>query len=135
MSVFTTNSEILTRFKTNWDANFPAVPVSYPNAPFDPPENTEWVRVSIANGNSAQRTIGGTSNSWRANGFFTVQIFVPLGTSTGTAANIADSVSSWFRGADTDHVQFRNITVTELGASQGWYQVNVSVSFQDAHLY
>jgi hypothetical protein len=136
MSFKATTSQTLSDFRAKLDASaFSATPVAYPNVPFEQPADTPWMRINVVPGASRQRSIGGITNSWRQDGGVTVQIRVPEGKGTGDLYDLVDAVAGFFRGQQTENVRYRQVIVNEVGAVEGGYQANVSITFEDSYLF
>lgn len=136
MSFKSTTSQILADFATKlaWSP-FASVPVAYPNVPFEQPNRSPWMVINVIPGTSRSRTIGGSTNRWSQTGGVTVQVKVPEGEGTGDLYDIVETVASFFRAAETENVLFRRVIVTEIGPVDGWYQANVTVTYEDSYLF
>lgn len=136
MSFKTTTSQILGDFATKLaGSSFSATPVAYPNVPFEQPSRSPWMVINVIPGTSRRRTIGGATNRWSQTGGVTVQVKVPEGEGTGDLYDIVETVASFFRDAETENVLFRRVIVTEIGPVDGWYQANVTVTYEDSYLF
>jgi len=134
--------EILGRFKTQWDADTPAVngtvipTIFYEgiNTLGDQPHDAAWAQIFIRHNDAFQRTLGPAgSRRFTKLGIVTVQIFVPLETGVGLTlmealAKIAEDA---FEGKTTiNNIWFRNVRIIEVGVEGPWYQANVLADFE-----
>ena len=122
---------IRTRFKSEV-ADVASLPVEYPNAPFDTPDDsTRWMRMSIRSGESFQAGIGaGSVALFRRVGELIVQVFGPVqpdtGSPTGDLMDLADTIAAAFRRVSASNVTYMTPSVTEVGRTGAWWQVNVN---------
>lgn len=128
MSFETAANTIRSQFNTEFSNLRPNVEIAWPNIAFTPNSGESWVRLTIQDGDSRQvATVG---EKWRHPGVVIVQVFVPEGTGDGTALAIADDVVSVFQGMTLSGIRFRASSAETVGASDGWYQVNVTTDFE-----
>jgi len=111
-------------------ANWTATPVAYGNAPFRPPNNTEWVRFTPITGQGETLGIQGSSIYVRDRGLVSLQVFTPTEAGQGTAMGLVDDFLTLF-----EHKRFNGIltytgSVTVIGPSDGWHQTNVTMPFR-----
>lgn len=127
--------EMLSVFRTAWQAAQPIAPVQYPNvgqALAPPKTQGPWARVVVAHATGGQRTLAGEAGTRRFGrvGILTAQIFAPVGGGTDLAYNLAQLVVDAYEGQSTPGgAWFRNTRVNEVGVSDGWFQLNVLVDF------
>lgn len=135
---------ILDHFKSQWDANAPAVnggsapAVEYQNvAPALSPladGNKAWARVSVRHVSGEQRSFGGLgARVFTRYGLVTVQVFVPAGKQGLVLADRLGKVAAdAFEGEETStgDVWFRNVSYREVGIDNGWFQVNAMAEFE-----
>lgn len=130
MSFAATAATIRQRFATEFALVRATVPVAYANRQFTPPDNAEWVRLNIIEGNSALAGIGGAgANRYRNSGLVTAQIFVPVAVGDGLAYEIADDIAAIFRSKLVSGVRFRTPATVPARPDGPWYQRNVNVPF------
>ncbi len=130
MSFAATAATIRQRFATEFALVRAGVPVAYANRQFSPPDNAEWVRLNIIEGNSTLAGIGGAgANLYRNSGLVAAQIFVPVAVGDGLAYEIADDIAAIFRGKLVSGVRFRTPATVPAGPDGPWYQRNVNVPF------
>jgi hypothetical protein len=135
-SVQDARDDILTFFKTAWDAQTaPVPPVVYDNiAGEHPADGSAWLRVSVQHGESYQATVGGDPGNrrFRNPGMFVAQIFTPTGAGTALADMYAQILKATFEGQRTkgDGAFFYNVRSKEIGQNDNWWQVNFTAEFQ-----
>ena len=105
--------------------------IAWPNRDFQPPQKANWLRVTLRGVDGRQKEMGSTRNIHSYSHVLIVQVFVPANTGDLIARQLADGLADVFRGqavSVTDGtVRFRAPTVTDVGNSGAWYQMNVSV--------
>ncbi len=130
MSFAATAATIRQRFASEFALVRAAVPVAYANRQFTPPDNAEWVRLAIIEGDSTLAGLGGTgANRYRNTGVVAAQIFVPVAVGDGLAYEIADDIATIFRSKLVSGVRFRTPATAPAGPDGAWYQRNVTVPF------
>jgi hypothetical protein len=130
MSFAATAATIRQRFATEFALVRATVPVAYANRQFTPPDNAEWVRLNIIEGDSTLAGIGGVgANLYRNSGLVAAQIFVPVAVGDGLAYEIADDIAAIFRSKLVSGVRFRTPATVPAGPDGPWYQRNVNVPF------
>jgi len=120
---------IYQRFVDQWGGSSA---FTFDNEQFDPPAGVPWVRVSVRHSFGAQETLGGAPNRrFSRGGLIFVQVFVPLDSGNKAADALAQSARAIFEGTHfaTD-VRCSDVTVREVGPSEGWFQTNVECSFE-----
>lgn len=130
--------EILTQFKTVWDAGpeSTGVLVRYPDAPSDPPSTqVPWVRMTVQhNPTGGQVTLRGAigERRFRRFGIVTVQVFTIFGEGMVLADRLSEIVQGAFEGVRTSPggVIFRAVNAVEIGKSKEWFQTNVLAQFE-----
>ncbi len=68
-----------------------------PNAPFTPPENEHWVRLTFGEGDERQAAVGGDTAPYRRPLLAFVDAFAPAGVGTGEVIAIIAAVRTGFR--------------------------------------
>ena len=96
----------------------------------EPPADGPWGRTSIQHFPSSADGIGDLNSSYCIKGVLTVQCFSPVGKSTDTAYNAAQSIVDNFSGVRSGSIVFRNPHVRELPVDGNFNQVNALVSFE-----
>lgn len=122
MSFAQERQSIENRFKDNWTAT----DVAYDNVPFNPPTDSEWVRLNILNGDSACRAI---NKRVRHTGIISVQIFAPVGTGTQTSREYADTVYSIFNNLRFDDIVTDVPSIVTIADDKVWLQTNITVPY------
>ncbi len=125
------NSDILTIFKTAWDATghlalYENVKGARPTA------QKPWARLTIRHGPPGPTSLSGGTGKHRfeRNGLLTAQIFIPNGQGLSEGYVLCKIVADAFEGVATPlQVWFRNIRVNEVGPAGEWFQFNVLVDF------
>lgn len=117
-----------TLFANGWGST---TPVSIPNKDFTPPQDTEWVRLSLQQADAFRLEMGaGANRQSRTVGIVFVQVFVPVDTGDGRASELADLAAAIFRDQVVELLDprdgvtvigrmiFRSPTISEGGDSQ-----------------
>lgn len=89
---------------------------------------SEWVRVNILNPDGKQISLG-SNPYYRYIGLLIFQIFIKPNTGSGRAMEIADQITTLFRGLTISGMTFKPPVIDPVGESGGWYQHNVSTQF------
>lgn len=122
MSWSTEREDIEGRLDTNWSTT----PIAFQNVDFDPPDNSEWVRLSILNGETVYNTLGGGLEHL---GVIMMQIFSPKNIGTATVRGYADTLAGIFENAEFNDVICRAASIDNIGVVNDWYQVNVNIPY------
>lgn len=122
MSFAAERKSIENRFKTEWTAT----PIAYDNVPFNPPANSDWVRLNIQNGDSGYRALEG---SIRHTGIINVQIFTPVNKATKTSRQYADIVSSIFSDKRFDDIVTDVSSINIIDDDDAWLQTNITTPY------
>lgn len=113
--------------ETDVATNFTAYPIKYENIPFDPPENSGWIACHI------KRNILPTpelDSSYEVMGILIFQIFTPLDSGLADSNTIVDTLAGLYSNQNNiAGLWFGDATLTDIGKSDIWYQVNLSVPF------
>lgn len=124
------------RFEQNVQLPF-ELEVEYDNGPLlTPPDDAIWARVKIVDGDGEQLSLG-SSKHFRTMGLMIVQLFGPLGTGDADLREIADQIATGvdgnginlFRSVKADGLTWRTPSVTNVGRSENWWQINVTCPF------
>ncbi len=132
LTVSAARDEILTLFKTAWDAGAPAVPVHYWDMSTDTPgtSNAAWAAIRAQWTLGRQRGLSVGTKRYEREGIVTVQIFTPFGSGLSQADDLSKIAYDAFEGVDTPNgVWFRNVRVNTVGQSGEWFQTNVIADF------
>ncbi len=122
MSFAAERTNIEGRFNTNWATTT----IAWGNADFDTPNNAEWVRFSILNGNSSYRAF---NKAKRHTGVINIQIFAPVNSGTHTIRGYADTISTIFDGVEFDDVICDMASIETIGTADRWHQINVNIPY------
>lgn len=106
-------------------------PLTYDNLNFDPPDDgSVWARLTIQNLNGDRAALGKGMTLFRREGLVTIQIFVPIGSSTFVADQLSDSIAEAFEdAAAVGNIWFRNTTMREVGPDGTFHQVNIVTQY------
>lgn len=119
---------IRTKFKTLADSN--ALATAYDNNTFDPASKPLWCRLTIKPGQSEQMSIGAPgANRFRNPGVMFAQLFVPDGTGDKVILAMADIIANGFRSVAVTGITYMTPSITTVGRTEKWYQVNVTVPY------
>ena len=108
------------------NANWKATPVAYDNVAFDPPNDSEWIRLNILNGESGYRAI---NNEKRHLGLIVIQCFAPINTGTSTLRGYADSLIGIFEDQKFNDIVCRVGGITPVVSTDTLYQINVTIPY------
>lgn len=123
-------NDIRSAFKAAMDTSLPSVTVAYDNAPFSIPTNgSKWVRLSVLSGGSNRAALDAANPRYRHVGIVKAQIFVKPNRGDSEIRQIAETISTIFRGVAIGDCQFRDPSIDVMGQENGWYQWNVSTPF------
>jgi len=125
------NDEILAFFATAWTPT--GLLALYENvAGAKPTAQVSWAKVSLRHGGGRQSSLSGGLGTSRFDrtGIVTVQIFIPNGQGLSEGYELGKVVIDAFEGkATASHIWFRNAKITEVGPSDEWFQLNVTIEF------
>lgn len=102
------------------------VTVIHPNETLTEEVN-EWVRLTIQPAKGSIRTLGDPTYRYRS--ILYVQVFVLPNTGTGRSMELVDEITELLRGKTINGLTFLVPKYHDVGASNGWYQVNVLTEF------
>jgi len=126
---------LLTLVKATWEANAPAgTPLLYDNQDSNRPSDPAmYGRTVLRHFGSSRESVGnpGTNSVInRRRGAVYVQIFVPQGSGTRSAMDIAEAMAQAFEDVDeTLGVRLTDADINELAADGTYWQVNVVANF------
>ena len=135
--------DILTQFRTTWNADTPAVnggkipQVFYEGVAEEDalPQDDAWARIVIRHTLANQSSLSDDSGQRRFEkiGIVTVQVFTPLKDGKGTelGEGLAQVAKKAYEGKHTltSNVWFRNVRINEIGVDGPWFQMNVLADF------
>jgi len=128
--------DILSVFKTAWDANTTAIVGSVPEVRYQtveetalPPSTGYWAWVAVEHVEGGHAAIG--TQLFEHEGIFSVQLYSPLTTQgIENLDALVEVVLAAFEGKQsTNGVWFRNARVNEVGPSRAWFQTNILIDF------
>lgn len=127
--------EIVTVFKTAWDAITPPVPpVIYADVESDPPKDaTSWAAVQVLHQISGQATLGESGNRrFRREGLVVVKIYTKAGDGLATNDLLSKVALNAFEGktSASGSVWFRNVRMQEGGQDGDWQISTVMADFE-----
>lgn len=128
---------IVTAIRQRMEAGFTAAPLSWPNEDYQPTAQQPWVFAEVI-GNGGDCT-GFNSPGLRAaqdDGLIQAHVFVPEGTGTDDAYNLAGAIGDLFLMATFSGTGCRiacrkpSVGEAEPGSEDGlWWRVSVSIPF------
>lgn len=89
-------------------------------------DKTPWCRVTIRDGDSGFATTASTLRP----GVLFVQVFTADGIGDALARQLASSLAAHLEGWTSGALRLEAATLTNIGPSDGWYQLNVSVPWR-----
>lgn len=128
-------NEILTLFKTVWEATQDASLVKYDNVANDnvpPSTQVPWARVKVRHTTAGQASLTGALGTQRfeRKGILTIQIFQPAGKGLSGATDLPKIVQDAYEGVETNGVWFRDVVANEIGPNGDFYQTNIVALFE-----
>jgi hypothetical protein len=133
--------QMLSKFKTHWDANAPAAVGGAYNPKMlteadqneHPNDQEGWCRVSIRHSSVGAGTLGGIGQRRITRyGFIYVQIFAPAldGQGFTIVQRLAQVARDAYEGERTEDVWFGACRLNEQGRDGPWMQINLAADFQ-----
>jgi hypothetical protein len=123
--------EILALVRTAWlTTTFPMLWQDKPER--IPSTRTPWARTTLLHTVGEQASLGNADgvSRYERQGIVTIQIFTPLGEGLSRAYNLCKVVTDAFEGkATAGGVWFKNTTLSEIGSTADWFQINVTTQF------
>lgn len=122
---------ISTFVTTTWNAATTSAPLIYDNLNADRPAVPSlFGRLTIHNVGGMLAALG--ASRFRREGLFSIQVFVPLGSGTQQADQVAQALVEALEDigpATLGNVWLRNIGMQEVGPDGTYHQVNVEAEF------
>ena len=113
--------------ETNLSTNFTTYPIKYENVPFDPPTNSSWIACHIKRNMLPTPEL---DSSYEVMGLFILQVFTPINSGLATSNTIVDTLAGLYNNQkNIASLWFGDSVITDIGKSDIWYQVNISVPF------
>jgi len=106
--------------------------VAYENNPdFEKPTDEPWVRFTVKNNVSVQRSFGKDGfRKYERNGIISYQVFIPTGTGTYDGEIVCDHINSIFEGKRFEAIYCESGYWTESGRDgTDWFQFNGRILF------
>lgn len=122
-------SKLIGRLLSNLPAGVTASMIKFPNANFNTPNATPWLRCSLSNFGPIDQDASGC---YEVNsGIFTIAIFYPKGSGSQAALSLAKTIKSLYTAEIFDDLVVESVRVnpTPEPDSSPWYGVNVSVNY------
>ena len=133
MSYDTQRNAIQTRFKTQWQASYPTIPIVYDNLRAEKAPDG-YVALSILNGASTLRGMG-AQRLFRYPGVISVDVFIPAEKGTKLLDQYADTIEGIFRAVSFNGILCRSVDRRDLGKQDNFWRVNVSFPFTRDELH
>jgi hypothetical protein len=120
--------------KAEFPAHQPGVPMAFANTRFDVPDGGPWIHAIVIPG-MARRCSLGDNTEFEVPGVVNVTCMVPEHQGTKQARQLADSVSLVLLDRQIalpagGHITTYEANFRDRGVINGWYTVNVLVSFR-----
>ena len=125
MSAETLRQAVVNQFDTSWSGDYVD---RGSNHKFDPPGDTNWVRLQTLPFGTDNIDVGGTLQ--RTEGEIVVQCFAPANTGERSLLLMIDEVKSIFQNQNFEGVQCYATSTIKVGENGGWYQINANTPFQ-----
>lgn len=110
-------------------SNYSATLIAWDNVDFTvPSDGSSWIRVGVKNVGSSFKSLG-PAKVTRRTGIIFIQVFIPDGKTTKQADSITDTLVNLFETKLLQGFRFESPDVKEIGNNNGWFQVNIAVSY------
>jgi len=136
------NKRIFKELRTRYTGGWSPPTTEYPNEKFVKPGTDSktpaiiWARFLVVIASERAMDIGDSVKTFRVIGQLVVQLFAPLGSGTMEIRGKADDLAVVFRNWCGETVRCREATINDIGDDRnGWYQINVTISFQSDSLH
>lgn len=128
MSYSDAYSAITSKFEDEWNDR---IPVHWENVVFDPSDKDAWISFYAMSGDSAQASIGGSTNVFRHAGVIVAQIFTAFNIGKPEILGHVDAFCAIFRNKVFANIKTGAPNIVNVGIDQatGRYQVNVSIPY------
>tara|TARA_R100001163_G_C5062910_1_gene200080 strand:+ start:619 stop:1038 length:420 start_codon:yes stop_codon:yes gene_type:complete len=112
----------------------PSYPVSYENVPFNPPNNTPWIKAQIRFGlNNYATLLGPTTGTNQQIGIVALDVFTPAGTGAGANYTIAERLKDLFDRQTVSQIIFDPAdgpAIVEPANPAAYFQTQLLITFQ-----
>lgn len=123
--------EVLGMFKAHWDTT--GNPVIYPFVSDSPPDTqVTWARLTIHHIDNEKLTLGNAEGKaiWRNTARLIAQLSFPLENKGLGIYPACEAVKAIYDGKRTlSGIRFTHVVIKELGVLEGWFKVNIMVTF------
>lgn len=134
MSAVDREKALESRFQVNWDKSL--IPIHYQNVEFDPTNLDNWVRFNVLDGDTTIAGFGGIADSLhRSVGVISIECAARPGEGTRKLLQVAEDAAAIFRLKTFDGVICGPASIVKQGFQDGWYKVNVYISFRFDETY
>jgi len=107
-----------------------SVVVQYDNdGATEKPNEAKWINFKVLPAQSALMNLGYGNRRFRTPGVFVAEINVIQGKGLKEAYELADAITTAFRGETYSNIHYRTPYITSVGKFDRFYQVNVSCEF------
>lgn len=124
MSFSSVRATIETHISDNWTAT----PVAYDNVDLDTSGLSEYISINLVEGDNVQATLGDIG-TYQAVGVLVIMIFTDKGIGSSRARQLADQLSSLFRGSKIDGMTFKVPSAKRIIYGSDYFQYNLSIPF------
>ena len=126
-TVNSARESVYAQFISDWAST---TEVTLDNENYDPPSDASWVRLIMRNNVTAQQTLAPVGfRKFNRFGIVFVQVFTKSDTATSTSDTLTSKARDVFEGKRLGGVDFRDVTIREIGVDGKWFQVNVEAPF------
>jgi hypothetical protein len=123
-------------FRTDWNTQYPSIPLKEQNRKLVPQTGQPWAAIDILAGESFERTVG-PPRQWRHPGATMVRLYVPSNSGTDVLDHYTDFVQEHFRNRravndDSEVIRFirQHTSDPPMSAESDYYQRSVSADFE-----
>lgn len=130
---------IINEFITNFNSTTPVCLENNENfylcttplTPTTKPTSSPWIRFTIKNNVTYQKTFGKVgSRRWRRTGFIAAKVFIPENTGTYAGDNLCEEIISIFEGERLQDIVFEEGKYEEIGQTdEMWFLYSVIIYF------
>ena len=108
-------------------AEYKKLPIAWQNAPFQKPNSSPWLRVSV--NNTSTNRVGIAQVVERTIGLVQIQIFIPLNTGSYDIGVIADDLANILRSRKYNGITFLDPALGPGQETDGWYMAVLNTEF------
>lgn len=121
-----TQKDLIGRLRSNLPAGYTDATLKKPNAPFDTPTNTKWLRATVLFDEADNVT---PDLYQRIFGIFVIDSFIPKG--SGDQAQLADAetLRATFQNVEFGQTKTQETSIQTIGETESWYHVQISTNF------